>query len=371
MTITCRAEDGSVLVIGHRGASGYRPENTLAAFELAVRLGADRLEPDVVPTADGALVLRHESDLTDSTDIADHPELAALRHRRPAGAHGRGSGGWSTEHLTLAQVRSVRAVEPRPSLRQATTVYDGIYPVPTFGDLLELAACLSLEVGRTITVTAEIKEPARFAAMGLDVAALLVEELLAHGVDITDPLGGAPVGGPRGGAPSVALQCFDPRFLVRLRALGVRLPLVQLVRRWPDAEAGQPGYPTPDQMCTTAGLAHVATYAQVLAVSKEMVLPVGPDGTWGEPTGLVEAAHDAGLELFVYTLRNENAALPPSLRVGSAPGAHGRALTEHLALARAGVDGVFTDYPDTGVEARRLHARDTALPLAAGGARAS
>lgn len=359
MGITPRAEDGGVLVIGHRGASGYRPENTLAAYELAVRLGADRIEPDVVPTADGALVLRHESDLSHSTDVADRPELSGRRRPRPGSASG--SSGWCTEDLTLEEVRAVRAVEPRPSLRQATTVYDGLYPVPTFGELLGLAARLSGELGRTITVTTEVKDPARFAAAGLDVAALVLDELTAHGVDVTDPLGGAPRPG-RGGAPSVALQCFDPRFLVRLRTLGVALPLVQLVHSWPDADAGSPGYPTPQQMCSPAGLAHVATYAQVIAAAKDLVLPVAPDGSWGEPTDLVADAHAVGLDVYVYTLRNENAYLPPSLRVGTAPGVHGRALAEHLAFARAGVDGVFTDFPDTAVEARRLLARGVAVP---------
>lgn len=355
-----------MLVIGHRGASGYRPENTLAAFELAVRLGADRIEPDIVPTRDGALVLRHESDLTHSTDIAVRPELAALRRPRPGGSAARGSSGWCTEDLTLAQVRSVRAVEPRPSLRQATTPYDGRYAVPTFGELLGLSARLSSELGRTVTVTAEVKEPARFAALGLDVAELVVDELAAHGVDLADPLGGAARGGARDGAPAVALQCFDPRFLVTMREMGVALPLVQLVGRWPEAGAGSPGWAEPARMCTRAGLAEVATYAQVLAVGKDMVLPVAPDGAWGESTSLVGAAHEAGLAVHVYSLRNENAHLPPSLRIGVEPGTHGRALAEHLAFARAGVDGVFTDFPDTGVEARRLVEGGAVLAAAAG-----
>jgi len=366
MVLAFCAETVRVLVIGHRGASGYRPENTLAAHELAVRLGADRIEPDVVPTADGVLVLRHESDLTRTTDVADRPELAPLRRRGRDATDGRG--GWCTEHLTLDQVRAVRAVEPRPSLRQATTVYDGLYPVPTFGELLGMVARLGGELGRTITVSAEVKDPARFAEAGLDVAALLVEELLAHGIDVTDPLGGAPRTA-RGGAPAVALQCFDPRFLRRLRALGVALPLVQLVHPRAEADAGTPGYPTPTELTSPAGLAQVATYAQVLAAAKDMVLPVAADGAWSEPTSLVDDAHAAGLEVFVYTLRNENAYLPPALRVGSAPGVHGRAIAEHLAFARAGVDGVFTDFPDTGVEARKLLTAGPRLPVAAAGRR--
>ncbi len=349
--ITARAEDGLVLVIGHRGASGHRPENTLPAFELAIRLGADRIEPDVVPTADGALVLRHESDLSHSTDIADRPP-AGLR-RTPTGRTGavaRTAGGWCTEEMTLAQVRSVRAVEPRPSLRRATTSHDGLHPVPTLGELLDLTAALGEELGPTTTVTAEVKEPARFAARGLDVAALVVAELTAHGIDVGDDLGGA----PRGGPPAVALQCFDPRFLVRLRCLGVALPLVQLVSRWPLAGAGAPGWAEREAMCTPAGLAEVGTYAQVLAVAKDLVLPVARDGSWAPATPLVADAHAAGLAVHVYTLRDENAHLPPPLRLGTAPDGHGLALAEHLAFARAGVDGIFTDFVDTGVRARSL-----------------
>ena len=356
-----------MIVIGHRGASGHRPENTLPAFELAARLGADRLEPDVVPTADGALVLRHESDLTRSTDVATRPELADLC-RAPAddpGADERAASGWCTEEMTLAQVRSVRAVEPRPGLRPATTPYDGLYPVPTLGELLDLAADLGAELGRTVTVTAEVKDPAHFAALGLDVAALVVAELTAHGVDLADALGGA----PPGGAPAVALQCFDPRFLVRLRELGVALPLVQLVSRWPKDGAGAPGWAVPERMCSPAGLAEVASYAQVLAVAKDLVLPVAPDGTWGPATSLVADAHAAGLAVHVYTLRDENAHLPAPLRLGTAPDEHGRALAEHLAFARAGVDGIFTDFVDTGARARDLVGAGAAGPVGVGAAR--
>lgn len=336
------------MVIGHRGASGYRPENTLAAHELAVRLGADRLECDVVPTADGVLVVRHESDVTRSTDIASRPDLAALR-RPPATADALGPG-WFTEDLTLEQVSTLRAVEPRPSLRQATTVYDGVFGVPTLAELLALVAWLRTETGRDVSLAVEVKDPAVFAPRGLDVAAMLLETL-------SDP---AAAGVP------VVVQCFDPRFLVRLHELGLRLPLVQLVTHRPGAAplgngAGAPGWPTASRMCSTAGLAEIAGYAQVLAVHKDMVLPVGLDGSWGLPTDLVGRAHATSLDLHVYSTRNENAYLPPVLRVGSDPGAHGRALEEYVALARAGVDGVFSDHPDTAVEAARLVAVPGAL----------
>lgn len=335
-----------MLVTGHRGASGYRPENTLAAHELALRLGADRVECDVVPTADGVLVLRHESDVSRSTDVASRRDLAHLRRRQRGPGAGRDAC-WSTEDMSVEQVAGLRAVEPRPSLRQATTVYDGVFGVPTLAQLLALVARLRVELGRAVNVAIEVKDPARYAAIGLDVAAMLLDELAAS------PLA------------DVVVQCFDPRFLADPRVRETGLPLVQLVSPG-ERGAGAPGWPTPAAMCGDAGLDHVASYAAVLAPRKDMVLPVGRDGSWGAPTDLVGRAHARGTAVHVFTAANENARLPPALRVGTDPGAHGRAMGEYLALAAAGVDGVFTDHPDTAVEAARLATlAASAVPVAA------
>jgi len=322
-------------VIAHRGASGHRPENTLAAFELAARMGADRLEPDLVPTRDGVLVLRHESELSHSTDVASRPDLASRRTTREV--EGRPVTGWFTEDLTLAEVRSLRAVEPHPLVRPATTAHDGRHQVPTFAELLVLASRLRAEMARPLVVTAEVKEPARYAALGLDVAAMVAAELDACGVDPTA------AGSPEAPAP-VAVQCFEPDFLRRLRADGVELPMVQLVD---DDALGR-------SLCTPAGLRAVSTYAEVLAPSKEMVRPVSVDGGLGAATRLVADAHAASLAVHVYTLRDENVHLPPALRLGDDGAAPGRALAEHLAFLDAGVDGIFTDHPGTGVQARAL-----------------
>ncbi|MEH3077742.1 MAG: glycerophosphodiester phosphodiesterase family protein [Quadrisphaera sp.] len=268
--------------------------------------------------------------------MAGRPDLAARRTTRVV--DGVEVTGWFTEDLTFAELRSLRAVEPRPHLRPTTTVYDGLYEVPTFAELLELAAQLRLELGRNVVVTAEVKDPSRYAADGFDIAALVIAELRRLGLDEPD-------------AP-VAVQCFEAAFLRRLRAEGLRVPLVQLVE---DDDAGRAA-------CTPWGLREVSTYAEVLAPCKDMVLPVGEDGTLGPVTPLVADAHRAGLAVHVWTLRNENAFLPASLKVGSSEAAPGRALVEHLAFLDAGVDGIFTDHPDTAFEARRLWAAGKAVP---------
>lgn len=336
-----------MLVIGHRGAPGYRPENTLAAHELAVLLGADRVECDVVPTADGVLVVRHESDVSASTDVASRPDLAHLRRRS----------GWHVEDMTLEQVRSVRAVETQPALRPGSTVYDGRFGVPTLAELLLMVAGLRARTGRDVSVAVEVKDPALFARRGLDVAAMLEADLSAASAS---------------GVP-VVVQCFDPRFLQRISGWGI--PLVQLVHHRPGRRAvtgggdapGAPGWPRTAALCSDAGLAEVARYASVLAPCRGLVLPEGPDGSWGEPTDLVARAHDHGLDVHVYSLRNENVHLPARLRVGTHPAAHGRALDEYAALVAAGVDGVFSDHPDTAVEAVRGVAGSRSLAAASAG----
>ncbi len=340
-----RVDADQVLVIGHRGACGYRPENTLEAHELAVRLGADRVECDVVPTADGVLVVRHDADLSISTDIARRPWLAHLRRRRAA----RGPSGWFVEDLSLEQVTSLRAVEPLPALRPGTAVHDGRFGVPTLVDLLATIAALRAETGRDLSVAVEVKEPGVFARRGLDVAAMLEADLAA----------------PVAAGLPVVLQCFDPRFLRRLRERGCALPLVQLLRTRRatrscasvDDAPGTPGWPAAEEMCSDAGLREVAGYAQVLAPHKGLVAPTVPKRLGGAVRGLVTRAHDHGLGLHVFTLRDENCYLPPSMRLGTDPAAHGRAAEEYAVLAAAGVDGVFTDHPDTAVLATRaLHA---------------
>jgi glycerophosphoryl diester phosphodiesterase len=200
------------LVIGHRGAPAYYPEHTLASYELAARLGADFLEPDLVSTADGLLVARHEPWLDATTDIASRPEFADRRTSRIVDGHGRT--GWFVDDLTLAELRTLRAIERLPALRPENTAFDCCLPVPTFAEVLDLRSRLSAQLGRPIGVYPETKSPAYFAARGLPLEPALVDALRAAALDSP--------------AAPVFVQSFDPASLWMLRT-ALRVPLVHLV----------------------------------------------------------------------------------------------------------------------------------------------
>jgi len=285
------------IVIGHRGAPGYRPENTLASYELAVRMGADFVEPDLVCTSDGALVARHDAELSTTTDIAAHSEFAHLR--RPDG--------WFVEDLTLAPLRSLRAVERVPDLRHANTAYDG--QVPTLDEILALRARLSAELGRAVGVYVELKHPARFARLGLPFGPPLLASLDAAGLNTPD-------------AP-VVVESFES--LRELRP-DLRAPIGRLV---------EPGAVVP--------LADIAEYAQAVGAHKDLVIPRDAKNRLATPTGLVADAHARGLVVHCWTFRDEERFRPAGLD----------AVGELIAFLDAGVDGVFADHPDTAVAARR------------------
>lgn len=316
-------DPGSMLVIAHRGASGHRPEHTLAAYELAARLGADHLEPDLVSTADGVLVARHEPEIGATTDIAARPEFADLRTTKVI--DGAPRTGWFVEDLTLAQLRRLRAVERIPRVRPANTTYDRRHPVPTFAEILALRARLSAELGREIGVLPETKHPTYFASIGLALEPALVAELAAAGLDRAD-------------AP-VFVQSFETANLRLLRGM-TPVPLMQLLdSRGRPADGGPQDYA---DLATPAGLARIARYAAAVGVRKELVLP-----RWDGPvTSLVADAHDMGLAVHAWTFRDEPRFLPAALRH------HGGAAAEYGPYLAAGVDGVFTDHPATAVAAR-------------------
>lgn len=316
------------LIIAHRGASGERPEHTLAAYDLAIDQGADFVEPDLVVTRDGVLVARHENEISETTDVAEHPEFADRRAIKTI--DGREVEGWFAEDFTLAELRTLRARERLPQLRPENTRYDGRFAIPTLAEIIALVRSREAETGRRIGLYPELKHPGFLEQQGHDVVALLVAELHAAGY--------------RSGDEPVFLQCFEIGPLVRLAGL-TELRLIQLVA----AQGGPADRPelTYAAMLAPESLPRIADYADGIGVDLSLIL--APDGA---PTGLIEAAHGEGLLVHAWTLRGENAFLPPALRRGDDPAAHGDFAALWRLLAEAGVDGVFTDNPREAFQAR-------------------
>ncbi len=325
---------GRPIVIGHRGAAGYRPEHTLASYDLAARMGADFIEPDLVITADNVLVARHEPDITGTTDVASRPEFASRKATKTI--DGVAVTGWFVEDFTLAELKTLRAVERLPAVRQRNTLYNGLFQVPTFDEILALRGRLSRELGREIGVYPETKHPTYFRSIGKPLEDLLLATLRRHGLDHKD-------------AP-VFIQSFEAANLREL-ATRTRLPLVFLV----DAVGGPFGDPRSyDDYVSPSGLAGLATFASGIGPNKVRIIPRNPDGTLGTPSSLVTDAHAHGLVLHPWTFRAENQFLPTELRVGTDPNAYGKAIDEQITFLHTGIDGLFTDQADIGVLAREM-----------------
>ncbi|MBA2346882.1 MAG: glycerophosphodiester phosphodiesterase [Solirubrobacterales bacterium] len=314
------------LLIGHRGASGHRPEHTLAAYALAARMGADAIEPDLVATCDGVLVARHEPEIGGTTDVASRPAFASRRTVKELG--GEPVEGWFCEDFTLTELKTLRCRERLPELRG--TALDGVDPVATLDEILALRASLSVELGREIVVYPETKHPARSRALGLPLEEPLVAALRAHGLD-----------GP--GAP-VFVQSFERDSLERV---GAALP----VRRTRLVAAANPGgvrlrTPYASSEAQTPGLEEIFGHAEAVGPAKELLLPRDAEGRSLPPTRFVEEAHGAGLLVHPWTFRAENAFLPAELRRGDEPAAYGDLAAELRAVLALGVDGLFCDHPD-------------------------
>lgn len=325
-------------VVAHRGASGYRPEHTLEAYRTAIRAGVDDVELDLVPTRDGVLVARHDAELSATTDVADHPDLAHLRATKTV--RGREVTGWFAEDLTLAEVKRLGARERCPGARPCSARHDGRETVATFTEVLAMVRAESVRRGREVGVMVELKHPARCAALGLPVEERVLADLRRHGLDH-----------PRA---RVTLMSFETTVLRRLARM-TRLPVVQLLDR-PDrrpddlAAAGDPT--TYADLATPEGLALVDEYADGIGAHKELVLPRDPEGVTAGPSALVRDAHRQWLTVHVWTLRAENRYLPTELRSPGGPDDHGDLLGEARAFLAAGVDGLICDHPDVALAAR-------------------
>lgn len=333
-------------VIAHRGASALRPEHTLAAYQKAIDDGADIIEPDLVITRDGVLVARHENAIAivgadgaikeATTDVADRPEFAARKTTKTI--DGQAITGWFTEDFTLAELKTLRARERIPAQRPANVAYNGQFEVPTLQEVIDLAKAASAKTGRVIGIYPETKHPTYFQSIGLPLEAPLLSVLEKNGWNHRD-------------AP-VFVQSFEVANLQAIRKLST-VRLVQLVapsgRPYDFVAQGAAEARSYADLITPEGLKQVAIYAHAIGPFKTLVVPV-KDGAPGEPTGLVQRAHAAGLAVHIWTLRPENAFLPASLKKAPATDAtlRGDSVAEILAYLRAGVDGVFTDDPAVG-----------------------
>ncbi|ANJ06582.1 MULTISPECIES: glycerophosphodiester phosphodiesterase [Streptomyces] len=326
-------------VIGHRGASGYRPEHTFGSYELALDMGADIVEAgDLVPTRDGHLVCRHEPEIGGTTDVAGHPEFAD--RKRTKLLDGVSTTGWFTEDFTLAELKTLRATERIPANRPHNSLYDGRWEIPTFEEVLRWQNEQTRRRGRQVWIYPELKHPTYFRKLGLGTEERLARLLRKYGKD-------------RGNSP-VIVQSFEPTSIQRMNRL-VGNPLAVLLsgantRPWDFVETGDPR--TTADLVTPKGLREIASYAQGIGPTLDLIIPRDSAGRLTEPTTLVRDAHRAGLVLHPYTMRNENPFLPAEFRKGTDPDAYGDAFGAFRTYFATGIDGIFTDNPDTGVLAR-------------------
>lgn len=299
---------GPPLVIAHRGASGELPEHTLAAYERAIEQGADVIEPDLVVTADRVLVARHDAFLSTTTNVADHPEFADRRRD----LFGRSD--WWVMDFTLAELKTLRAVQP---MEDRPDTYDGQFEIPTFEEILALIDRHQAECACVIALEPEVKHPEEFAAAGLDPLPLLNAALLAHGLYDEDA--------------AIVVQSFDPGFLIRMNAVApVRLAMLY-------SSPDEPGYDMDGYP-----LEAVAQFADAIGANKALLF--NEDGS---DSGFVAAVHALGLDVHAWTVRDDREPVV------------GDTVEDELrALYALGVDGVFTDFPDTALRVREAMAEN-------------
>jgi glycerophosphoryl diester phosphodiesterase len=359
--------DQSPLVIGHRGAAGYLPDHTLEGYELAIKLGADYIEPDLVATKDGRLIARHEPNITSTTDVASHPEFASRETTKVV--DGVAETGWFASDFTLKEIKTLRAIQP---LAERPQQFNGRFKIPTLEEVIDLAKRWSKKLDRQIGVYPETKHPTYHAGLGLPLEQRLVKVLRREGWNNRR-------------AP-VFIQSFEQSNLKLLNKL-TDVRLVQLVDANDVAPDGTITYAPPFDrpydwtvsgnpvlqsrtfgfFTTDAGLDEISKYADGIGPWKPYIvssraIALNPDGTVADangdglvderdrtllpPTDLVERAHDHGLLIHTWTFRNEQRRLTSDFG--------GNPVNEYLLFYRLGVDGLFADFPDTAFTSREL-----------------
>ncbi|MER5526860.1 glycerophosphodiester phosphodiesterase [Streptomyces sp. NPDC002677] len=326
-------------IIGHRGASGYRPEHTFGSYNLALDLGADVVEAgDLCPTKDGHLVCRHEPEIGGTTDVADHKEFADRKTTKVL--DGIPTTGWFTEDFTLAELKTLRAIERIPANRPHNTLYNGHWEIPTFEEVLKWQDEQTRKRGKQVWIYPETKHPTYFRKLGLGLEERVAKLLRKYGKD-------------KRNSP-VILQSFEPTSIQRLNTL-VDNPLVVLLsaantQPYDFVATGDPR--TVADLITPKGLREIAGYAQGIGPTLDLVIPKDANGDFTKPSTLVADAHKVGLILHPYTMRNENPFLPPAYRKGSDVTAYGDVFPVFQTYFETGIDGVFSDNADTAILAR-------------------
>jgi len=345
------------LVVAHRGASGYIPEETVEAYAKAIEMGADAIEPDVISTKDGVLIARHDPNLAFSTDVAQHPEFAA--RKRTLSVDGELQEGWFASDFTLAEIKTLGGISTDAERPQQ---FNGQYKIATIQEVIDMIK----KSGRNIAIYPETKNPTFHRQQGLPLEDKLLAMLTAAGwTERESP---------------VFIQSFEPGSLKYMRSKGSKLKMVQLIDADDvDLKTGALTYAAPydkpfdwaqagdkrlfSDMVTSAGLAEIKTYADGIGPWKRYIVSVkgavdingdgkvnDADTSTMEPTTLVADAHKAGLFVHPYTFRNEKRRLASNYK--------GDPALEYKQFFALGVDGVFTDFADTALAARAAYLKE-------------
>lgn len=328
------------LVIGHRGAPGYRPEHTRAAYELAFALGADAVEPDLVATRDGVLVIRHENEISGTTDVAARPEFADRRATKSI--DGVVQAGWFTEDFTWAELSTLRARERLPNVRHSSATFDGLFPLLRLRDLFDIVDAAGEASGLWRGMVAEIKHATYFDSIGLPLDELFVNEVRGAGWD--------------NGDGRLIVESFERTVLTAIDERGIKAKRIYLLEDAgaPFDEVSAHGAAAGDyaESLTKEGLYSLAGQVDGVSVHKSLILQEDEEHTVTGASELVDDAHAAGLEIYCWTLRPENKYLAKSFRQGTVRANFGNWQGEFRTIMATGIDGVFADYPDLAVTVR-------------------